>query len=214
MTDKRPHQLNLRSKPDVLVPPYDLPSRKSCYCLGYPGKNLDFWSFVRDDGPKLLEVFHFFYRLWSHRSRISGVTQGILFWRCLPKSLAVVSVTALLKWVTMESRSASSSTSIARGANLPTIVAWKALITVGAFSFSRSNLILGWIGFLEFLWRVTLVHCNCSKRRRSSMETFCLNSYSHYRNHTIFVCVMKTLLDQMYRVCPIKVAVYHSFRPF
>ena len=49
---------------------------------------------------------------------------------------------------------ASSSTSVARGANLPPIVAWKALITVGSFSFSRSNLILGWVGFLEFLRRV------------------------------------------------------------
>ena len=84
----------------------------------------------------------------------SGVTQGVLFHRCLPGSSAAVSVTVLLKWVTMESRSASSSTSIARGANLPPIVAWKTLITVGLFSFSRSNLILGWVGFLEFLRRV------------------------------------------------------------
>ena len=56
--------------------------------------------------------------------------------------------------VTMESRSASSSTSVAKGANLPPIVARKALITVGSFSFSRSNLILGWVCFLEFLRRV------------------------------------------------------------
>ena len=40
---------------------------------------------------------------------------------------------------------------LARGANLPTIVAWKAPITVRSFSFSSSNLILGWVGFLEFL---------------------------------------------------------------
>ena len=38
--DERPHQLNLRSKRDVLVPPYDLQFRKRCCCLGYPGKNL------------------------------------------------------------------------------------------------------------------------------------------------------------------------------
>ena len=31
---------------------YDLQSRKSCCCLGYPRKNLGFWSFVRDDCPK------------------------------------------------------------------------------------------------------------------------------------------------------------------
>ena len=84
-------------------------------------------------------------RLWSQRSWISGVTQGFLFRRCLPRSSPAVSVTVLLKWVTMEFRSASSSTSVARGANLPPIVAWKALITVGSFSFSRSNLILGWV---------------------------------------------------------------------
>ena len=40
--DERPHQLNLRSKRDVLVPPCDLQSRKSYCCLGYPGKNLMF----------------------------------------------------------------------------------------------------------------------------------------------------------------------------
>ena len=40
--DERPHQLNLRSKRDIIVPPYDLQSRKSCCCLGYPGKNLGF----------------------------------------------------------------------------------------------------------------------------------------------------------------------------
>ena len=32
------HHLNLRSKRDVLVPPYDLQSRKSCCCLGCSGK--------------------------------------------------------------------------------------------------------------------------------------------------------------------------------
>ena len=41
-SDERPHQLNLRGKRDILVPPYDLQSRKSCCCLGYPGKNLAF----------------------------------------------------------------------------------------------------------------------------------------------------------------------------
>ena len=41
-SDERPHQLNLRSKRDVLAPPYDLQSRKSCCCQGYPGKNLWF----------------------------------------------------------------------------------------------------------------------------------------------------------------------------
>ena len=40
--NERLHQLNLRNKQDVFVPQYDLQSRKSCCCLGYPGKNLGF----------------------------------------------------------------------------------------------------------------------------------------------------------------------------
>ena len=39
---ERQYLLNLRSKRDVLVPPYDLQSRNSCCCLGYPGKNVGF----------------------------------------------------------------------------------------------------------------------------------------------------------------------------
>ena len=39
-SDERPHQLNIRSKRDVLVPPYGLHSRKSCCCRGNPLKNL------------------------------------------------------------------------------------------------------------------------------------------------------------------------------
>ena len=39
---ERQHRLNLRSRRDVLVPPFGLQSRKSCCCLGYPGKNLGF----------------------------------------------------------------------------------------------------------------------------------------------------------------------------
>ena len=53
--DERPHQLNLRSKRDIVVPPYDLQSRKSCCCLGYPGKNPRVRSFVRDDCSKVLK---------------------------------------------------------------------------------------------------------------------------------------------------------------
>ena len=33
----------------IIVPPYDLQSRKSCFCLDDPGKNLEFGSFIRDD---------------------------------------------------------------------------------------------------------------------------------------------------------------------
>ena len=62
-----------------------------------------------------------------------GVTQGFHFQRCLPRRSTAVSVTAVLKWVTMESSSAFSTTSVARGAHLPPTVAWEALITFGSF---------------------------------------------------------------------------------
>ena len=41
-SDERSHQLNLRSKQDLLVPPYDLQHKKSCCCMGYRGKKLGF----------------------------------------------------------------------------------------------------------------------------------------------------------------------------
>ena len=82
---------------------------------------ISLWSLAPSGSP----LFFFRSRLWSQRSRISGVTQSFLFRPCWPRSSAAVSVTTVLKWVTMESRSASSSTSVARGANLPPIVAWK-----------------------------------------------------------------------------------------
>ena len=42
---------------------YDLQSRRSCCCLGNPGKNLGFWSFISDDWFQVLEVLHCFYPL-------------------------------------------------------------------------------------------------------------------------------------------------------
>ena len=55
--------------------------------------------------PSGSPLFFFRSRLWSQTSRISGVTQGFLFRRCLPRSSVAVSVTTLLKSVTTESRS-------------------------------------------------------------------------------------------------------------
>ena len=46
--------------------------------------------------------------LLSHRSRISAVTQGLFFWRCLPKASLAVSVTPELKVMIIESTSAFS----------------------------------------------------------------------------------------------------------
>ena len=95
-----PHQFNFRRKRDIIVPPYDLQSRKSCYCLGNPGKNIRFGSFIKD--PRYLK-FSTASRLWpciywtapllfayamrhvfpwpgpyGHISRFSGMTKTIL----------------------------------------------------------------------------------------------------------------------------------------
>ena len=50
-----------------------------------------------------------------------------------------VSVTAVLKVVITESRTASSLFMMVRGANFPPIIAWKVSNALGSFSFSRSN---------------------------------------------------------------------------
>ena len=51
----------------------------------------------------------------SQRSMTSGVIQGFLFRCCFPGSQITVSVTALLKWVIVESESPSSTTSVTSG---------------------------------------------------------------------------------------------------
>ena len=59
----------------------------------------------------------------------------------------------------MVSMSMSSSLSPMSGANFPPIVAWKVQATSGSLSFSRSNLSLGWFGFLAFFrrtWKVII----------------------------------------------------------
>ena len=59
----------------------------------------------------------------------------------------------------MESRSAYESTIVVRGEYLPPIVAWKGLIIVGSFRFSRPNMFYGEVGFLDFLrriWKVSI----------------------------------------------------------
>ena len=108
---------------------------------------------LKSSAPFGSPLFFFRSRLWSHRSRISGVTQGFIFRRCLPRSSAAVSVTALLKWVTMESRSASSSTSVARGANLPRIVAWRIIQLLEV----KPDSWLGWFSWiLRRVWKVII----------------------------------------------------------
>ena len=84
----------------------------------------------------------------SHRSRISAVTQGFLFWQSLPRISLAVSVTALLKVVIIQSMSAFSLFMMVRSANFLPIIAWQISNTLGSFSFSRSNLSLVCFGLL------------------------------------------------------------------
>ena len=97
--------------------------------------------------------------LLSHRSRISAVIQGFLFWQCLPRISLAASVTAVLKVVITESMSVSSLLMMVRGANLPPIIAWKVSNTLGSSSFSRSNLSLVCFGLLILFrrrWKVII----------------------------------------------------------
>ena len=85
--NKCPHQRYLSSKRDVLVPPYNLQSRKSCCCLGNP-KNIGLESFISDDWLQVLEVLHCFKLLtilsWSLFRSHLGCLSPHLF--CLDQS--------------------------------------------------------------------------------------------------------------------------------
>ena len=111
----------------------------SLYFSDPSGSNLFFLSFS-----------FFSLSLLLYRSRISAVIHGLFYWRCLPRTLLAVSVTAVLKVVIIESRFVLSLLIMVRGANLPPIIAWKVSNTLGSVSFSRSNLSLVCFGLLIF----------------------------------------------------------------
>ena len=67
---------------------------------------------------------------------------------CSDPGLFLLTVTAALKVVIIESRSASLLFTMARGANFPPVTAWKVSNTLGSFSFSMSNLSLVCFGLL------------------------------------------------------------------
>ena len=73
--------------------------------------------------------------LLSHRSRISAVTK-VFF----SSDDVCQGSHWLFQVVIIESRSVSSLSMMERGANFPSIIAWKVSNTLGSFSFSRSNL--------------------------------------------------------------------------
>ena len=62
--------------------------------------------------------------LLLHISKLSAVTQGFFFWRCVPRIPLAVSVPVVLKVVIIESMSVSSLFMMVRGANFPPIIAW------------------------------------------------------------------------------------------
>ena len=83
--------------------------------------------------------------LLSYRSRISVVTQGFFFY--------------VLKVVIIESTSVTSLFVMVRGANFPSIIAWKVSNTLEYFIFSRSNLSLVCFGLLILFrrrWKVII----------------------------------------------------------
>ena len=75
------------------------PLSRSLFCHLYLCPDI---SFDLRLSPSSSPLFVFRSRLWSQRSRISGVTQGLLFRHCLPRIAVTVSVTALMKWVNMK----------------------------------------------------------------------------------------------------------------
>ena len=75
-----------------------------------------------------------------------------------PSISMAASVTAVLLVVIMVLMSVSSFLRPMTGANYPPIVAWKVHAPSGPFNFSRSNLRLGWFGFLAFFRRTRTYH--------------------------------------------------------
>ena len=73
---------------------------------------------------------------------------GFFLQTMFAKDSLAVWVTAVLKVVIIESRSLSSLFMMVGGANFPPIIAWKVSNSLGAFSFSRSNLCFVYFCFL------------------------------------------------------------------
>ena len=108
--------------------------------------------------------FFFSSLLLSHRSRMSELTHGIFMQRCLPMISLAVSVTAMFIAVIIVSMSLFSFSSRMSGANFPPIFAWKAFVTVGSFSFSRSYYIRVLVGFMILFRRSrkVIIRRSCS----------------------------------------------------
>ena len=95
-----------------------------------------------------------FHLLSSKRPRTSLVTHGIFLWHSFSSISLAASVTAVLYIVViMVLMSMSLSLRPTSGVNFPHIVAWKLHAGSRSLNFSRTNLSLGWFGFLtSFRW--------------------------------------------------------------
>ena len=91
----------------------------------------------------------------SHRCSMLSMTQGFFAGRCLPRTVLVVSVTAVLKLLIKASVLVSWFSRARSEANFPPIVARKISAMMGSLTFSRLNLILMLPWFLT-LWRRSL----------------------------------------------------------
>ena len=80
--------------------------------------------------PSVVVLSFFSYLRLSHIFSKSPVTQGFFFWRCFPRILLAVSVTAVLKLFFIVSTSSSAKIS---GANFPPIIALNSSVMLGFF---------------------------------------------------------------------------------
>ena len=118
------------------------------------------WSGVQFSwycGSPLDVVVHFLVLLKSFRvesfpcqfsssvARIKNVCfdPDFLFWRCMPRILLAVSITAMLKVVFIESMPASWLFMMVRGANFPLIIAWKFSTHRDVSAFRGQTWVLG-----------------------------------------------------------------------
>ena len=78
--------------------------------------------------------------LWSHRSRTLFVTQGWIFFLCLPRSSSAVEISLSYR---LFARVSTSLLRMQRAANFPPTIAWNTYTLFGSLSFSRSNQMWG-----------------------------------------------------------------------
>ena len=141
-------RIRLGSKRDVLVPPYYLQSWRSCCCLGYPGKNLGFRSFVIE----MIALWALSYRFSMARMRLALM---LYFLTVAHKALYHTLSRAFLSLWRHDRDSADAAGISRRGSwdrifvlwcslrlwNLLALLQWSLLLVTGVFNMT----LLGWL---------------------------------------------------------------------